>query len=246
MFFYLRVYSVAGFVSLPISLPNRKESAPKPISLCRFLEETKIFIIMKKIVYNFKQLKAVSKIGFGANVLVKMNANPHFPVTNPTKAQVQAIQDEFNDAILAAIDGTKAQIAIRDAKEIKWDTMMVNYAMNITDLCKGDVEKLLTTGFDLSKDRTPAGIPEAPEALRVNNQNLSGALSVQWPLVAGARTYVVSWSAPGGNFDSEMVALKGKVVVEGLTPGVVYSFRTRAIGSAGQSPWSGTTTGMCP
>lgn len=200
---------------------------------------------MIKIVLDFKNLSLSGKIAFGSNVLAKTKGNLLFATTKPTRAEVETVQNEFDATITAAKDGTKAQIALRNAKETEWDTLMEQYAMSITDICKGDVEKLLTSGFTLSKKPTPAPVPQAPDKIKVMNQNHSSAISLQWPAVAGARTYVVSCIGPDGTVVADLVVLRGKALVEGLTPGVVYTFKTRAIGTAGSSPWSAPISCMC-
>ena len=112
--------------------------------------------------------------------------------------------------------------------------------------CKGDMTKLLTSGFPVQKAvRTPIGILPAP-SVSVKLGNRSGDLAAKLVPMAGAATYnwrVTTAATPPAQVLAAQTTAASNTF-SGLTPGLVYQVTANAVSSAGISDWSDPATQM--
>lgn len=208
---------------------------------------------MTKFKLELKQRKVAEKIALGINHITAMTGNAAYPAGTrvPTDAQVQTAQDDLVAAD-AAVDAAKTvwenKIAIRDAKEEAWDTVITARANNCEAVTPNDLVALSSTGFPLRNAGAPVGQLPAPGDLKATATDNEGEIELRCKAVAGASTY--EWQQRLHDNAATWQALKTgttvKILVPGLTPGVVYAFRVRAIGSAGPGTWSDEATERAP
>ena len=70
---------------------------------------------------------------------------------------------------------------------------------------------------------------------------ISGRLDVKWKRVKGAKSYIVECRTHGatpGPWQQAKLCTAAKCSITGLIPGQEYAFRVRALGAAGEGPWS--------
>ena len=172
-------------------------------------------------------------------------ANPTIYATPPvTQADLQAALDAFNKAIGALAQGGTQSTAARDQARAALITLLRQLALYVQTTIQDNpaygLAELLLSGFDaVSTNRAQA--PLGPPAIfRIENTG-DGQLTLRLTAVANAKMYEVQKKVatdadfvPGGLFAST----RG-MDVTGLTPGVLYTFRVRALGgSTGASEWS--------
>jgi hypothetical protein len=182
-----------------------------------------------------------------------MTGNTNYPVPTrvPTDAQVQAAQDDLANAE-AAVDAAeiawKQKIQDRDAKEAAWDTVITARANHCEAVTPTDLVALQSTGFPLRSAGAPVGQLPAPGDLKATATDNEGEIELRCKTVTGASTYEWQQRLHDGNppWQPLKTGTTTKILVPSLTPGVVYAFRVRAIGSAGPGTWSDEATERAP
>lgn len=208
---------------------------------------------MTKFKLELKKLTVTDKLSLGASHIAAMTGNAAYPTATrvPTDAQVQTAQDD-----LAAADAavTAAEVALnqkrqeREAKEEAWDTVITARANNCEAVTPTDLAALASTGFPLRSAGAPVGQLPAPGNLTAGATDNEGEIELRCNAVKGASSY--EWQQRLHDNAASWQALKTgtttRILVPGLTPGVVYAFRVRAIGSAGPGTWSDEATERAP
>lgn len=162
----------------------------------------------------------------------------------PSRAQfIGAIEDYLHKSSVAE-NGGKGEIASRDAARESLTAMLQKVASYLEEIANGNVEMLESTGYAMRRQRTmrPPGPLPAPEKVVLRHGPLSGMLLLGSAKVKGAGAYE---SQLGLNPEDEsswtlrkVTSICRRVEFTGLTPGVVYFGRIRAIGSKGPGAWS--------
>lgn len=204
---------------------------------------------MSKFKLDLKNKNVNDKLSMGDNHITAMTDNPHYPVATrvPTDAQVQTAQDDL-EAANAAVDAAetvwKEKIQDRNFKEATWDLVITARANNCEAVTPTDLVALASTGLPLRSAPTPVGVLPAPTGLEARTNGFEGEMELTCDALNGAHTY--EWQCrlhtDGTPWQPVKSTTTRKVTVTGLTPGEVYAFRVRAIGTAGPSPWCDETT----
>jgi hypothetical protein len=198
--------------------------------------------------------KPADKLTLGATHIAAMTGNANYPQPTrvPTDAQVQTAQDDLATA-QADVDNAeiawKQKIQIRDQKEETWDTVITARANNCEAVTPNDLAALASTGFPLRSSGSPIGALPAPGDLRASATDNEGVIELRCDTVKGASSY--EWECRvHDNTSAPWSAIKTstttKILVPALTPGTLYAFRVRAIGSAGPGAWSDEASGRAP
>jgi hypothetical protein len=179
-------------------------------------------------------------------VLLCLKKNPLFPKPPVSLTDLGALQTAYQDALsTATLGGPKASAAFRQARGALVAALRrtAGYIQSLGLTKESDV---LSSGFDLAVWNTRQMPLTTPVLVRLDN-SVSTQLSLKMRAVANARVYEVQFSADGGQTWQRLGIYehtKGTVLT-GLTPGVVYSMRVRAIGgSTGYSGWSNAISRM--
>lgn len=208
---------------------------------------------MTKFKLELKKKTPDDKVILGAAHIAAMTGNAAYPAATrvPTDAQVQTAQDDLvaaNAAVVAAEIAWKEKIQLRDQKEAEWDTVITARANNCEAVTPNDTAALQSTGFPLRSASTPMGPLPAPADLRARATDNEGEIELRCKTVAGASTYEWQMRLHDGNapWETFKTGTTTKLLVPSLTPGMVYAFRVRAIGSAGPGTWSDEATERAP
>ena len=106
-----------------------------------------------------------------------------------------------------------------------------------------DLTILPATGYDLRRRSDPIPQPLPAPVLKIFRNGLSGVLIGRANAVHGASSYeaqICNGTSTEETNWRTVVFSRGcsRLQFPGLTPGQVYSFRLRALGREGWSPWS--------
>lgn len=220
---------------LPITTTHRKS---------RYMSKFKLELSKKTV---------AEKIPLGANHISSMNGNGKYPQPSrvPTDAQVQAAQNNLvsaDAAVTAAETLWKQRILERDDLESAWDTIMTARANNCEAVTPNDLAALQSTGFPMRSTGSPVGALPAPSDLKAKPMDKDGEIELRCNTVNGASSYEWQcrlYEGPAG-WSGIKTGTTSKILVSELTPGVMYAFRVRAIGSAGPGTWSDEAVERAP
>lgn len=209
---------------------------------------------MTKLKLELKQKNTAEKIAMGQNHITAMTGNTTYPAASrvPSDADIQTAQDNLV-AAAAAVDAAetvwKQKIQEREAVEEAWDTKITSRAAYCEALTPGDAVALASTGFPLRATPGPIGPLPAPGDLRAAATDNEGVIELRCNTVKGASSY--EWECKvHDNVSAPWAAIKTstttKILVPALTPGTLYAFRVRAVGSAGPGAWSDEASERAP
>ena len=167
-----------------------------------------------------------------------------FPTPTPTAANFDAAIDAAT-AAQAAIDTAIQEVeAKRVLAAAAMKTLTEAYAKRAKYV--EDIAETVPTAIqeaamlEASSNNTPVGALAQPQNMRCQRGANPGEIKLLCAPVDGVKTYV--WECrkhvDGEVFTQIKLTTTAKFTVTGLIPGVEYAFRVRAIGTAGESPWS--------
>lgn len=194
----------------------------------------------------------LSDLEFASKTLGMVQAltgNANFPSpygsSFPTLAEFTTAQSEYATAVGLAADRDKSKVADRNAKREVLADIVRRLAPYLESVAAGDVAKLESTGYDLTKAThdAPIEIPDAPTDLKLKQGQLSGSVSVTAKPPKGAGSFEIQVCVGDPNVPANWRTATlsrncRNVAVAGLQRGVDHFFRIRAIGSKGPGPWS--------
>ena len=181
-----------------------------------------------------------------SGIVQSMTGNAIYPTPTPTLAAVSTALAAFTHALSAAAEGgVPLTLAKNDARAVL--TGLVRELSSYVQLaCKGDMTKLLTSGFPVQKAaRTPVGVLPPP-TVTVKLGSKSGDLAAKLAPLAGAAVYnwrVTTATSPAAPVLTAQTTAASNTFT-GLTPGVVYQVSANAVSSGGTSDWSDPATQM--
>jgi len=180
-------------------------------------------------------------------VIEALDGNANFPITNPTLAMLQAKKEELEQAILEAESGAHSKIAARNQVVKKTKELLLRLATDINLQSNGDVTKALSSGFPQRATPTSAGILGAAGNARGKALG-NGRIVINWNGLKGRHAYRVYASLePNTQASWELRGeiSKNRLVIEGLTPGVLYYFRVVGVNNFGEGAFSDIVAVRC-
>jgi len=163
----------------------------------------------------------------------------------PNKTDYDDLLAEYN---LRIADVAAKQTALEEALILLGQTRVLvekalrKRANRVETIANGDEAVLVGAGFEaMNTNPAPIGEVPVPENLKVTISEISGRLDLRWKRIKGAKSYVVDCRTHGatpGPWQQAKICTSARCSITGLTPGQEYAFRVRAIGAAGEGPWS--------
>ena len=208
-----------------------------------------------RISLDFNHIKDAELLLKANTIIAAMTDNPNFPEPWPVQVpSLQVLRDAvaaFQTAVQDALTRDTTKIVLRDQAKDSLLQLLLYLVPYVEMIAKGDVNILMSSGFDLCKERTHTGSSkislEAPAGFTVKRSELEGELIAHVAKLQGAGSYELQ-IAEGDptledNWHQHAIFTNGsKMVVTGLTPGHRVSVRVRGINAAGPGAWSDTVT----
>ena len=207
---------------------------------------------MAKVKQNMKGLTDLQIIQQCLSIKTALTGNADFTTPSPTltafgtlittaQTSLTTMDNAVSAAKQATVDKDNAMAALLAGVD-----QLATY-VQLTSL--GDKAKILSAGFAVRADRTPAGVPTQVLSLAITAGDNAGELDLTWDPVPGTKTYEVQL-CPTSDFATGVITLKSvtksKAVAEALTTGARMWARVRATNAAGTGAWSDPATKIVP
>lgn len=201
---------------------------------------------MKLIKAGLSRLKPPAVVAKSEYVETEMTGNANFPAPTPTVAQVTAARTALVAALAAAESGAHADIAVKNEAVRNLRDLLTKLARYVNSVAGGNVDKAVSSGFELAKRPEPIDKLEAPLELSARMSSYAGRIDLKWEHVRGARMYQVyicagdpavpkNWTVVG-------ISSKAKHTVTDLEANKFFNFRVTALGRVGEGPASEVVT----
>ena len=191
---------------------------------------------MSKVIFPFKNSRDGELAKNGNRILNSVKGNSFFPDTTLVQALEKSLA-EYQASLNDAADGGRTLIAIKKEKRRVLIETLTRLGFYVSQVSNGDKAMLLSSGFDLAKEKGESRQLPAIESLVVTSIK-TGEASIQAKRVIGARAYVHQYTAdpPSATtvWVSETTAHR-KHTFTGLKPMAIHWFRVIAIGLNGQT-----------
>ncbi len=177
-------------------------------------------------------------------VRTNLYGNLAFPSPPVPEVDLQAGITAFSSAIAAQSQGGTAATAEKYNRKAELVSLLERLALFVQVACENDMAKLLSSGFTVvNQNRTQSQLPK-PTGLKLDH-GLSGQTLVTVDRIANVRCYEIDVAllddegTPGPMTPAGLHTKSRNMPVNGLIPGKLYLFKTRAVGgSTGYSDWS--------
>ncbi|MFT3844433.1 MAG: hypothetical protein QM725_05225 [Lacibacter sp.] len=191
---------------------------------------------MRKALINFDRYTDGNLESKTHTIISNMSGNPNFETPVPSIASLTSTASEFTAALTDAKTGNRSAIANKNNQRVVLVELLRSLATYVNFVCNGDASKLLSSGFDISKETQPSDITK-PANFQVLNGVNSGELEMMVNGVKGAKSYLhefttdMSTDTPVWN---SIASTSRKFTINNLQPGLKYYCRVGAVGAKGQ------------
>jgi hypothetical protein len=197
---------------------------------------------MIKVKAGLRGLKPLEKAQRAAIVFGHMNGNPDFPNPSPSMAEFHAAYLELKAANLAALDRGRKALARRDSAVARIDSFLARLCAYANSACPGDAERLIRSGFQLAKRRSPISSLDSPKQFSVKPTVFRGELKLRWKPVRGALMYTVDRALFEHGEPEQWVRIdevsRPEFIIKGLESQETVRFRVRALGTHVKGPFA--------
>lgn len=208
---------------------------------------TKGKIMPNHVSLGFTKLKDAELVPFATGVHDHLVTNAATFTSPPvTPAVLKTATDDFAAKLGAAFKGSVAQTEAKDAARVVLEDLLRQLAAYVEGKAMSDADMIRDAGFDVvSHGRSPQTQLTKPDIKTVQNV-ISTQLKLVVTAVKNAQAYEVQIRIGTGAWTGAGTFPQARsIVLTGLTPGVLYDLRVRAIGgSTGFSDWSDVTSHM--
>jgi hypothetical protein len=198
-----------------------------------------------RVSLRFSRSADADLINFAANVIAKMTDNLAFPSPFVPLGELTDLNNGFSAALVASDNGGQAATVVKNDARLVLMNALRRQASYVQGISKHDLPKLLSSGFSAASQNSAQSQLTRPVILNVLNQ-FSTKLTLRITPIANARNYQVQKKLGEGEWeDAGIFSQARRIEVGNLTPGMIYTFRVRALGGiTGYSDWSDSISRM--
>jgi hypothetical protein len=140
-----------------------------------------------KIILTFIYCRAGDLVKITRRILDSMKGNAQFPNPTPALTDVETKLEEYLASLSAAGGRDREKVAIKDNKQAELRQLLTELAHYVTQTSKGDKAMLLSSGFDITLEKSNA--QKAPQKLQAE-MAMPGQVTTRVKRVARAKAYV--------------------------------------------------------
>ena len=189
---------------------------------------------MRKIKFDFYKYADPALLVLVQAILLALTGNLFFPTTAPTLAVLQTAINAYADALSAAQNRGKNEVAAKNARRQELIELLISLGNDITQQANGNEEALVSSAFPLTKTRQPQ-IPLGIVVIASIEPGLNaGQLDIKINALPGAKTFLYQYTEDPLSPDSEWISQNSpriKETISGLQTGKRYWIRVVAYGT---------------
>lgn len=106
-----------------------------------------------EIIFTFNRGGDASLTTLTRNIVSNLKNNAHFPNVTEAVAGIEKALSEYDVALSNAAGRDKTMVSIKKDKQAALRELLASLAVVVTQISKGDRSMLLSSGFDVSKER---------------------------------------------------------------------------------------------
>lgn len=194
-----------------------------------------------KALINFAQYTFDGLESKAHTIIASMTNNPHFSSPVPSITDVSTAATAYTNALVAAKTGNRADISLKNQKRQALELVLKQLAAYVNYTALGNRTIIISSGFDVSKEKEQIPALEKPSDIAVANGKNSGELVVSVTAVKGAVAYVHQYTLEAVPTEQSWLSATTstcKYVFSNLEPGKRYWCRVAAVGTKGQIIYS--------
>jgi hypothetical protein len=175
----------------------------------------------------------------------QMTDNPGYLTPAIALASLTEAAETFMADVAAALDGGRLATATKNASRAGLILLLRQQAAYVQSVAGTDLALLLSSGFQaISTNRAQIVLPQA--VIKTVGTPQSTKLSTTVNPLKTARGYEVRYKTETGEYLTARFSTSSRnILIEGLTPGVVYTVQARAVGGlTGYGDWSNPVSRM--
>jgi hypothetical protein len=173
-------------------------------------------------------------------IVESLKDNPHYLNPAPALAVVETALQEYRDAMVNASGKDKAMVSVKNDKREVLRALITELGNYVTETSQGDKSQLLTSGFDLARQKGQFVLPQI-DKLSVEI-GPPGEAVTRVKKVPGAKAYVHQYTTEPDKGESGWVSYTStdrQYRFVKLESAVRHWFRVIAVGVGGQQVLSG-------
>ncbi len=153
---------------------------------------------MRNCIIYYDRVKPADLNDICGKAIASLDGNTNFPDLPYSIQNMVTINDLMQSAMSAAVDCGRSKLAKLRRKKMEVATMLKETGMYINAKSRGDMQKLVSSGMPLSKEREKADIPGDIKNLKAISTGQEGIIELRWSRVKNARVYHVNISDDNG------------------------------------------------
>lgn len=185
----------------------------------------------QKILINFRLYSDAAFVQLVQAIILALTGNLNFPTPQPSIAVITTALDDVQDAMAAAATGGPAETAVKDQKRLALEAVMKQLASYVELVSAGDVAKMLSSGFPVSKIPSPIGPLPKPNLFEAEIAG-KGMIKLTVNKIYGAKLYQFEYKKEGDTAWTPKNATRTKLLLTSLESGKEYRFRVLPMGAS--------------
>lgn len=201
---------------------------------------------MAKIKLGFSKYTNTDLLLFADNVVLKISTQNNFPNIYPDVTTGIKARDAFRDALVAAQNGGRLEIANRNLKRKELEKVLKLWGSHIEDVSNGNEITILDAGYFVQQTSIAGKSPTPPQNVRLVDGALQGDVKARCKKVSNAISYELRHrQANETEWTIAPIAYKTTIELKNVAaPGTIIWVQIRASNSHGYSDWSDPATIM--
>lgn len=187
-----------------------------------------------KVITSFQRYKDTDLNQKAQHIVDSLTGNAQFPTPIPSLTDLQTAITAYATALAKAVDGSKQDTVIKNQARDTVETLLSKLALYVQLNGNDDPAIILSSGFDISKPRTPIGVLPKPTGFIVSAGKEKGSIDISLNAIAGAVSYQYEQTdAPvtATSVWTVTVNTSAGITIHHLQSGKEYAFRAAGVGS---------------